>query len=278
MSARITSNWRSCGRPLGIAIVAAVGSAPAPAEGHDMSNTSEQPLQLISPLKDADQAEAFPDIEGHATHDETVQEYVLIEQLEAWDADDGDGVGWEAESWVGTDVNRLWLRTEGSRVDNVTEFADVEVLYGRSVARWWDLVAGFRWDFGAGPSRNFLGIGLVGVAPYKYELEATLYVGESSQAAARLEAAYDTLLTNRLILQWRAEAEAYAKDDVRKGIGSGLSTVEAGLRLRYEFTRKIAPYFGLAWERAYAGTADLRRQAGVEINDTHFMAGVRIWF
>src|SRR3546814_4017961 len=112
---------------------------------------------------------------------------------------------------------------------DLTESADFEVLYGRAIARWWDLVAGVRHDFGEGPSQTFAGIGVIGLSPYKFEIEATAYVGESGQTAARLEAEYDTLITNRLILQWLAETEAYyGKDDPERGVGSGLSTVEDG--------------------------------------------------
>src|SRR3546814_3648711 len=102
---------------------------------------------------------------------------------------------------------------------DLTESADFEVLYGRAIARWWDLVAGVRHDFGEGPSQTFAGIGVIGLSPYKFEIEATAYVGESGQTAARLEAEYDTLITNRLILQWLAETEAYyGKDDPERGV------------------------------------------------------------
>ena len=248
------------------------------AMGHDMPMPSNQPRQPIPPLTDADRTTAFPQVGGHPAHDNSIQSYVLFDQLEAWDTDEGSGRRWQALGWAGTDLNRLWLRSEGERVDGATESADVEALYGRSVSRWWDVVAGVRHDFGAGPSRTFAAIGVIGVAPYKFELEATLYAGESGQTAARLEAEYDTLLTNRLILQWLAEAQLYGEDDVRRGIGSGLSTIEAGLRLRYEFTRKLAPYVGVVWERAYADTADLRREQGDDIDDTRFVAGLRVWF
>ena len=239
---------------------------------------SDQPRQPVPPLTDADRVAAFPAVAGHAAHDNSIQKFVLLDRLEAWNADDGNGLAWEALGWLGTDLNRLWLRSEGDRVDDTTESADLEVLYGRSIARWWDVVAGVRQDFGEGPSQTFAAIGVIGLAPYKFDVEATAYIGESGQTAARFEAEYDTLLTNRLILQWLVEADLYGKDDARRGIGSGLSTVEAGLRLRYEFTRKFAPYIGVAWERAYAGTADFRRDEGEEIDDTRFVAGLRIWF
>jgi copper resistance protein B len=315
MNARTLFVARSHRALLSVVIVLAVGSAPAHAQetdhsempmppatseppaqkpapqqdtqtettdhsamGHDMSMPFNQPRQPIPPLTDADRTAAFPDVGGHPVHDNSIETYVVFDHLEAWDADVGSGLAWEAQGWVGTDLNRLWLRGEGDRVDGETESADVEALYSRSVARWWDVVAGVRHDTGQGPSRTFAAIGVIGLAPYKFDLEATAYIGESGQTAARFEADYDTLLTNRLILQWLIEADLYGKDDARRGIGSGLSAVEAGLRLRYEFTRKFAPYIGVARERAYGTTADFRREEGDDIDDTRFVAGLHIWF
>jgi copper resistance protein B len=300
MNARTLFVARSHRALLSVVIVLAVGSAPAHAQetdhsrmqmpqeparptdqsamGHDIPLPSDQPRQPIPPLTDAERTAAFPDVGGHPVHDNDIETYALFDQLEAQDADDGSGLAWRALGWVGTDLNRLWLRGEGESVEGQTQSADVEALYCRSVARWWDVVAGVRHDFGEGPSRTFAAIGVVGLAPYKFDVEATAYIGESGQTAARFEAEYDTLLTNRLILQWLVEADLYGKDDARRGIGSGLSTVEAGLRLRYEFTRKFASYLGVVWERAYGTTADFRREEGDDIDDTRFVAGLRIWF
>lgn len=259
--------------------------APEPAQamdhaamGHDVPMPSDQPREPIPVLTDADRIAAFPDVARHTVHDNAIRSYWLLDRLEGWSADEGTGIGWEALSWIGTDLNRVWLRSEGERTNSTVEAADVEVLYGRSIARWWDVVGGVRHDFGEGPSQTFAAIGVMGLAPQKFEVQATAYIGQSGQTAARLEAEYDTLLTNRLILQWQAEAELYGKDDERRGIGSGLSTVEAGLRLRYEFTRKFAPYIGVVWERAYGGTADFRRAHFDDIDNTRFVAGLRIWF
>ena len=248
------------------------------AMGHEIPVAPAEPLLPIPVLSMADRAAAFPGVVAHAAHDDGIHSYWLLDRLEAWDADDGTGVGWEAASWVGTDLNRLWLRSEGERVGSSIETADIEVLYGRSVSRWWDVVAGVRHDFGEGPSQSFAAFGLMGLSPYKFEIEATAYIGQSGQTAARLEAEYDTLLTNRLILQWQAEVDFHGKDDELRGIGAGLGSFEAGLRLRYEVTRKFAPYIGVAWEHAFGQTADFRRAAGEAINDARLVAGVRIWF
>jgi copper resistance protein B len=109
-------------------------------------------------------------------------------------------------------------------------------------------------------------------------VEATAYLGESGQAAARLEVEYETLLTNRLILQPLVELNVYGQSDERRDIGSGLSTAEFGLRLRYEIRREFAPYLGVVHERAFGRTADFRRDDGEDVNDTRLVAGIRIWF
>jgi copper resistance protein B len=238
---------------------------------------AQTPLTPIPPLTDADRDAAKPPAHGH-DHGDGVFSYLLFDRLEAWDADPGTGQAWEAQGWIGTDRHKLWLRSEGERVDGRTESADVELLYGRPVARWWDLVAGVRHDIAPGRDQNFAAIGVIGTAPYKFEVEATAYLGASGQTAARISAEYELLLTNRLILQPKIEAEWHGRHDASRGIGSGLGKVETGLRLRYEFTRKLAPYVGLVHERSFSGTAGLLRDEAEATRDTRIVAGVRFWF
>ena len=256
-------------------------------EGMDHSNRGgmkgmgpapKEPITPIPVLTDADRAAAVPPDHAHMIHADPMQRFVLFNRLEAWDADPGTGLAWEGQAWFGSDLNRLWLRSEGERVGGKTEGADLEVLYGRSVARWWDLVAGVRHDFQPGGSQSFAAIGVMGLAPQKFEVEATAYIGERGQTAARMEAEYELLLTNRLVLQPLVEANLYGKNDATRGIGSGLSTIEAGFRLRYEVIREFAPYIGIVRERAFGNTADLRRSEGEDIDDTRIVAGFRIWF
>lgn len=256
--------------------------APEPmdhsAMGHEMPRPANQPITPIPVLTDADRAAAVPPPNDHPVHDDTLQSFVLFNRLEGFDADEGTGLEWEGQAWIGTDLDKLWLRSEGERAGSHTEAADVEVLYGRAFARWWDVVAGVRHDFKPGASQDFAAIGVMGVAPYKYEVEATAYIGQSGQTAARIEVEYETLLTNRLILQPLVELNFYGQNDERRGIGSGLSTAEAGLRLRYEIARQFAPYMGVVREWSFGHTADFRRDEGEDTNDTRFVAGVRIWF
>lgn len=260
------------------------GQAPTPtpvdhsAMGHAKPAAPTEPREPIPVLTDADRAAAFAPLDGHATHDNRIVRYTQFNRLEASDGDHGTGLSWEGSGWIGTDWNRLWMRSEGEREGGRTEAADLELLYGRPVARWWDAVVGLRHDFRPGPSQTWLAVGVMGLAPQWFEVEATAYLGESGQVAARAEVEYELLLTNRLILQPLLEVELHSEDDAERGIGSGLSTAEAGLRLRYEVTRQFAPYIGVAWERAYGGTADLRRAEGEDIDDTRLVAGVRFWF
>jgi copper resistance protein B len=140
------------------------------------------------------------------------------------------------------------------------------------------MVAGVRHDFGEAPSQTMAAFGVQGLSPYKFEVAATAYLGASGQSALRLEAEYDTLLTNRLILQWVAEAEVWGRRDERREIGAGLNTIEAGLRLRYEIRREFAPYVGLIWERRFGEAADFSRVNGNDPSDVRVVAGIRLWF
>lgn len=263
----------------------AMGHGTTPAEpidhaamGHAMPRPANQPITPIPEITDADRAAAVPPPSDHPVHDNTIKSFVLFNRLEAFDAEEGTGLEWEGQAWFGTDLNKVWLRSEGERSGGNTEAADLEVLYGRAIAPWWDVVAGVRHDFEPGESQDFAAIGIQGLAPYKFEVEATAYLGESGQTAARLEVEYETLLTNRLILQPLVELNFNGKNDERRGTGSGLSTAEAGLRLRYEIRREIAPYIGVVHERSFGRTADFRRGEGEDISDTRVVAGVRIWF
>lgn len=260
--------------------MSAPASTPAPPpmdHSHmaGMSMGSSEPVTPIPVITDVDRAAAMPPMGGHAAHDNSIQNQTLIDRLETAKA---DSVEWDATTWIGTDLNRLWLRTEGVRVGGRTQVADLELLYGHSVATWWDVVAGVRHDFKPGASQDFVALGVMGTAPYKIETRATVYIGQGGQTAARVEAEYETLLTNRLILQPRIEFNAFGRDDPRRGVGSGLGTVEAGLRLRYEFSRRFAPYIGIVRERAFGATAGLRRDEGVAVDDTRFVTGVRLRF
>ena len=216
-------------------------------------------------------------MKGMEMADNAARGMLLIDQLEYTNGNDAHGLSWEAEGWYGNDSNKLWLRTEGDRSRGKLEDADVEAFWNRNIATFWSTQAGVRHDSGEGPSRSWAAFGVQGLAPYWFELEATGYVGASGRTAARLRAEYELLLTQRLILQPEAEINLYGKDDPATRIGSGVSDVQVGLRLRYEIHRQFAPYIGVNWVRRMGTTADYARQDHQPVLDRQIVVGVRIW-
>jgi copper resistance protein B len=179
---------------------------------------------------------------------------------------------------MGTDTDRLWLRSEGERTNGVTESAELQALWGHAISPWWDVVSGVRQDFKPGAPQTWAALGLQGMALYDFETQATAYLGEGGQSALRLKGDYDILLTNRLILQPTAEMNLYGKNDPQRGTGSGLSDTDIGLRLRYEIRREFAPYIGVTWNRSYGKTADYAREEGEDRSEARLVLGVRMWF
>jgi copper resistance protein B len=232
----------------------------------------------IPALTDADRAAVYVSPAGHSVHDSVLNYYLLADKLEWQDADDGSALAWDLSGWIGGDIDRLWIRSEGERVNGKTEDAEIQALWGHAISPWWDVVTGVRQDFKPGAPQTWAALGLQGMALYNFETEATAFIGEGGQTAARLEGDYDILLTNRLILQPTAELNVYGKNDPQRGIGSGLSNTEAGLRLRYEIRREFAPYIGVTWNRTYGKTADYAADEGEDRSEARLVVGVRMWF
>jgi copper resistance protein B len=220
------------------------------------------PGGFIPPVTEADRAAAFPNLshESMGSHmdDDPVNAYLLGDRVE-WQSGQEDQLLWDVTGWIGRDVGRLWLRTEGERPDDGVEEARVEALWGKPVARWWDLLAGVRTDFRPNPDHTWLALGVVRLAPYFFEVEATAYVASDGDTAAQLEIEYELLLTNRLIVQPHVELNFFGQYDKDRGRGAGLSNVGAGLRLRYEIRREFAPYIGVEWGKKYGETEDLAK-------------------
>lgn len=261
---------RTLMRALG-AVLASLGAVAAALAAEPLSSVTEQ-----------ERAAAFPDVSGtdlhaHMEHD-PLTAMLLAEQFE-WQGGSGDdALKWDATGWAGFSMNRLWLRTEGERPSGSSGEAQTELLYGRPIAPWWDLVAGVRHDVGPGPARTYAGIGVQGLAPQWFHVEATAYYGERGQAGLRLQADYDWLFTNALVLTFRPEVSAWSDDDEATGIGSGLSEASVGLRLRYEIRPELAPYVGVEWTGLFGDTADIARDASEDRRESRVVAGLRFWF
>lgn len=260
---------------------ASTATATAPHAGHAAPPTGTAlPREPIPEPTDADREAAFQELYygHHDAHGAGVNSLVSVTRLEGWNGGHGSGQAWEIGAWVGNDLRRAWLRSEGEREDGSTAAADVELLYGRALGPWSELLLGMRQDLRPGPSRSWAAIGIEGLTPYKFEMSAMAYLGNGGHSVFTVDVEYDVLLSNRLVLQPQLGLEAHGRDDPRLGAGSGLSSIEAALRLRYEVTRQFAPYLGVAHQRAFGGTADLLRQDDAPVRDTRWIAGVRWWF
>ena len=217
-------------------------------------------------------------VDAMGMDDEATFAKLKLDRLERSFGGDAPALSWDIDAWLGRDFDKLRIRSEGEHVRGATEDADVEALWSHAIAPFWDTELGVRQDIGGHANRTWLAFGVQGLAPYWFELGATAYVGESGRAALRLEADYDLSLTQRLILQPRAEINAYGADDRAAGIGAGLSDAAVGFRLRYEIRREFAPYVGVVWKH--------RREAGdvfplgVDRTGTErqIVAGLRLWF
>jgi copper resistance protein B len=203
---------------------------------------------------------------------------VMIDKLEIRNTDGPNPLVLDADAWIGKDLNKFWFKTEVERVDGKTEEAEVQFLYSRAIAPFWDFQAGWRRDIKPEPDRDYLALGFKGLAPYLFEVDAGVFIGESGQIGARLDAEYEYMLTQKLILFPEIELNAYSKDDEAVGIGSGLADMALGLRLRYEIRREFAPYIGVNWSKKFGQTADFARADGEDASDAQIVAGIRAWF
>ena len=203
---------------------------------------------------------------------------VMIDKLETRNADGDDPVILEADAWIGYDLDKLWIKTDVERVNGNTEEAEVQLLYSHAIAPFWDIQVGWRHNTKPEPDRNYLAIGLQGLAPYQFDINSALYVGKSGQVGMSGSAEYEYMLTQQWVLSPEAGINLYSKDDEAAGIGSGISDLELGLRLGYEMKREFAPYIGVNWNKKVGQTADYASAEGETVEDTQFVAGVRIWF
>ena len=208
--------------------------------------------------------------------------FVLFDQLEY--RNNADVMHWDVLGWIGGDYNRLWIKSEGDHLTNGDggEIENLDIMYGRMIAPFWDLQAGlgYQRQYGPGPDldRLFAVVGLQGLAPYGLELNANIRVSEDGDISADLETEYDLLLTQRLILQPRFEIDYAVQDTEDFGVGQGLNSLCLGLRLRYEIRRELAPYVGVTWKHKLGDTADLARAEGEDSEDLSVLAGLRFWF
>lgn len=190
-----------------------------------------------------------------------------------------DGYRWEGEARLGGNINRLVLKSEGEGgVQSGLDTAELQALYSRAISPFFDLQAGIRQDFEPTTDRTYAALGFEGLAPYWFNVQGALFVSDHGDVLARVESSYDIRLFQRVVLQPQAEIDFSAQDVPEAGIGSGLSNLELGLRLRYELRREFAPYVGFSYDEVFGDTADFARDSGEGSSSYGFVVGLRAWF
>jgi copper resistance protein B len=247
-------------RAAALAILLLGSAVPALGQGHHGGGPASEAAPFGAPIDD-----------------QHVWFHALANQLEGRFGRE-NAFQWDAEAWAGTDTNRLWLKSEGLLQDGQVAKGRHEILYDRPLSRFFNAQIGFRADADARPGRGWAAFGIEGLAPLFFHVSATGYASSRGHLAARLEGSYDLLLTQKLILQPQMELNFHAKPDPARRLGAGLTELDTGLRLRYEITRKIAPYIGVTYEQAFGGTAAYARLAGEKTSQLQFALGLRLWY
>lgn len=212
--------------------------------------------------------------------DDRIYGLLLVDRLEHGFDHPSDSLHFDGQAWIGGDYNRIWIKTEGTkRYSGALEDTDVQVLYGRLIAPFWDLQGGMRYDRPRpnAPSRGSAVFGIQGLAPYWFEVQAATFISHKGDVSARVEVEYDLRLTQRLIAQPRVETNIAVQSVRALGIGRGFNDGECGLRVRYEIKREFAPYVGVVWTGKFGQTADFARNEGEPVRNLGLVVGVRIW-
>ncbi len=195
----------------------------------------------------------------------------MLDRLEIHDSDGKHPLVWEAHAWVGKDLNKLYLYTEGERVNGEYEELQTQLLYSRAILPYWDMHLGWRYDSYPLPNQHWLAVGVQGLAPYYLETQAMLYWDADGYAATRLKLEHEWMLTQRLALIPEVEMNAYSRSDPDRAHKAGLSDLSADVRLAYEIRREIVPYVGVHWDKAFGQPDDAD-------DDWQWVAGLRLWF
>jgi|GEM_PF-255875 len=216
----------------------------------------------------------------HSEHGGSAALSKVTINLAEWQVQDGqNSYRWGGEAWIGGDLQRLVFKSEGEgAAEEGLEQAELQALYSAAIDPYFDLQFGIRQDLASGPRRTYATMGVEGLAPYWVDLQAAAFLSTHGEVLARLEASWDLRLTQRWILQTRAEADLSAQTVPALELGSGLTSLEAGLRLRYQTTRRVAPYFGISSVRMFGGTASRARLTGRDVEQTGLIFGVTAWF
>lgn len=207
---------------------------------------------------------------------------VQFEEFEYRYSDDDDELGvWNADSFYGTDDLKVRWLTKGEYAieEQAYETLENQLVGQLPISDFFDAKAGIRFDTPGGPDRTYAVLGVAGLAPQWFEIDANLYVSKDGDTSTELDAEYELLFTNYWILAATLDATVAFSEDREIGVGKGLASTETGLRLSYDLIdRAFSPYVGVVHERKYGDTADFAEAEGGSAEDWFAVIGARIAF
>lgn len=239
------------------------------------------------PMASTPSFSAFQPIAQGGFPDQQIYYNVRFDKLEVKPQSGRYGYEWDAEAWVGTDYDKIFVKTEGFNNGGAGrsafgrtprwESAEFQVLYSRLISYFFDFQIGVRQTIEP-LSRTYAVIGVEGLAPGLFELDTQAFISQKGEVSGRLNAFYDVLLTNRFVLQPRFDINISAQRVPELSTGRGFTDFELSARLRYEFTREFAPYVGVSWERKVGETAAIAKRDGEQISRLYLLGGLRLLF
>lgn len=200
--------------------------------------------------------------------------YVLFDEL----ATNGTETEWKMDAWVGYDINKLYIKSDGIVTGGAVGENSTQLLYSHATSPYWDRQIGVRVDNKAGNQRSYIGIGYMGVAPYFLETDIGLFYGDNGQINFNLTLEHELMFTQRLVLITEYGLDINSQDDAAMEIGSGLSQQTLGFRLAYEVKREFAPYLGVTFNHYYGNTASFVVGGGGLASSSEVTVGVKMWF
>jgi copper resistance protein B len=180
---------------------------------------------------------------------------------------------WDTYGYVGYDLNKIYIYSEGEKAEGTSADSENQLLYSRAIAPFWDIQIGIDYDIAGSKDKTWGVLALSGLAPYFFETRAALLFADNGNLGLRIDLAYEALITQKLIFTPKFTLDAYSKNMPEMSLGSGLSNITLGARIRYEIRREFAPYIGIEWNKNFDKTA-----AYTPLNETYAVAGLRFWF
>ncbi|USG59554.1 copper resistance protein B [Sneathiella marina] len=206
-------------------------------------------------------------------------------QIEEFEYRYGEGgeelFAYDADAFIGTDELKLRWEGDGEYDINVKKFESLsnQLALQTPISDFWDIKGGVRYTSPEGPDRWYGVIGLSGLAPQWIEVDSHLFLSEKGKLSADLDMEYQILLSNYLILTPSASVDVAFSSDREIGVGSGVNSVEAGLRLSYDvWDRAFSPYVGVVYERKFGQTANFIEAEGESADIWYAVIGAKFMF